>query len=95
MLQVKNQGRALARRLQLLSHLASLVQQLEGSSLVGGRLRALLMGGAVNLKAAAPVAWWGAEADLGLLLGVYRHGYSNYRAVKEDEHLARAFKVGG
>jgi len=90
-LQVKNQGRALARRLQLLGHLAALVQQLEGSSLVGGRLRALLLAG--SMKAAAPVPWWGAEADLGLLLGVYRHGYSNYRAVKEDEHLARAFKV--
>ncbi|XP_018090747.1 chromodomain-helicase-DNA-binding protein 6 isoform X8 [Xenopus laevis] len=41
-----------------------------------------------------PVDWWDAEADKSLLLGVYKHGYERYFAMRVDPALCFLEKVG-
>ncbi|KAM9296277.1 chromodomain-helicase-DNA-binding protein 6 [Gastrophryne carolinensis] len=41
-----------------------------------------------------PVDWWDAEADKSLLLGVYKHGYERYYAMRADPALCFLEKVG-
>jgi len=40
----------------------------------------------------SPFEWWGREADLALLAGVYKHGFGNYEALQGDPQFASAFK---
>ncbi|XP_063311819.1 chromodomain-helicase-DNA-binding protein 6 [Pelobates fuscus] len=41
-----------------------------------------------------PVEWWDAEADKSLLVGVYKHGYERYCAMRADPALCFLEKVG-
>ncbi|KAG8446283.1 hypothetical protein GDO86_013931 [Hymenochirus boettgeri] len=41
-----------------------------------------------------PADWWDAEADKSLLLGVYKHGYERYCAIRADPSLCFLEKVG-
>nr|XP_033818823.1 chromodomain-helicase-DNA-binding protein 6 isoform X1 [Geotrypetes seraphini]XP_033818824.1 chromodomain-helicase-DNA-binding protein 6 isoform X1 [Geotrypetes seraphini] len=41
-----------------------------------------------------PVAWWNAEADKSLLIGVYKHGYERYNIMRADPALYFLEKVG-
>uniref|UniRef100_A0A6I8QY64 Chromodomain helicase DNA binding protein 6 n=1 Tax=Xenopus tropicalis TaxID=8364 RepID=A0A6I8QY64_XENTR len=41
-----------------------------------------------------PVDWWDTEADKSLLLGVYKHGYERYFAMRADPALCFLDKVG-
>ncbi|KAG8565211.1 hypothetical protein GDO81_012761 [Engystomops pustulosus] len=41
-----------------------------------------------------PVDWWDAEADKSLLVGVYKHGYERYCAMRADPALCFLEKVG-
>ncbi|XP_069508223.1 chromodomain-helicase-DNA-binding protein 6 isoform X2 [Ambystoma mexicanum] len=41
-----------------------------------------------------PVDWWDAEADKSLLVGVYKHGYERYNAMRADPALCFLEKVG-
>jgi hypothetical protein len=90
LLQLKTGARGLVKRLQLLYDFSQLVGQLEGNELVAARLRAMLR---ELPEGHAPAAWWTPEADLALLLGVYRHGYSNYDAIRSDPALLQGFEV--
>ncbi|GAQ79272.1 hypothetical protein KFL_000270310 [Klebsormidium nitens] len=38
-----------------------------------------------------PATWWTRNADIALMVGVYRHGYANYDAVRVDPEFAEAF----
>eukprot|EP01018_Ginkgo_biloba_P030643 Gb_21545 [translate_table: standard] len=40
----------------------------------------------------SPFEWWGRDADLALLAGVYKHGFGNYEALHSDPQFAGAFK---
>ncbi|KAM9408149.1 chromodomain-helicase-DNA-binding protein 6 [Pholidichthys leucotaenia] len=41
-----------------------------------------------------PVTWWDAEADKSLLIGVHKHGYERYSAMRADPHLCFLERVG-
>ncbi|XP_004687445.1 PREDICTED: chromodomain-helicase-DNA-binding protein 6 [Condylura cristata] len=41
-----------------------------------------------------PVDWWDAEADKSLLVGVFKHGYERYNAMRADPALCFLEKVG-
>ncbi|XP_049635056.1 chromodomain-helicase-DNA-binding protein 6 isoform X1 [Suncus etruscus] len=41
-----------------------------------------------------PVDWWDAEADKSLLIGVFKHGYERYNAMRADPALCFLEKVG-
>jgi len=41
----------------------------------------------------APTAWWDVEADKSLLIGVFKHGYDKYSAIKTDPCLCFANKL--
>ncbi|XP_066243885.1 chromodomain-helicase-DNA-binding protein 6 isoform X2 [Saccopteryx leptura] len=41
-----------------------------------------------------PVDWWDAEADKSLLIGVFKHGYERYSAMRADPALGFLEKVG-
>ncbi|KAG7326696.1 hypothetical protein KOW79_010097 [Hemibagrus wyckioides] len=41
-----------------------------------------------------PTAWWDAEADKSLLIGVYKHGYERYNAMRADPQLCFLERVG-
>ncbi|XP_077385171.1 chromodomain-helicase-DNA-binding protein 6 isoform X2 [Festucalex cinctus] len=41
-----------------------------------------------------PVSWWDAEADKSLLVGVHKHGYERYNAMRADAHLCFLERVG-
>lgn len=46
-----------------------------------------------NLKdGVSPFDWWGREADLALLSGVYKHGFGNYEALQKDPQFTSAFR---
>lgn len=42
----------------------------------------------------SPAGWWDVEADVGLLVGLYRHGLHAYEEVRRDPELVAAFQVG-
>ncbi|KAG5836431.1 hypothetical protein ANANG_G00254650 [Anguilla anguilla] len=41
-----------------------------------------------------PVIWWDAEADKSLLIGVHKHGYERYNAMRADPSLCFLERVG-
>uniref|UniRef100_A0A8C8GL36 Chromodomain helicase DNA binding protein 6 n=1 Tax=Oncorhynchus tshawytscha TaxID=74940 RepID=A0A8C8GL36_ONCTS len=41
-----------------------------------------------------PAGWWDAEADKSLLLGVHKHGYERYNAMRADSELCFLERVG-
>uniref|UniRef100_A0A6Q2ZQK5 DNA helicase n=1 Tax=Esox lucius TaxID=8010 RepID=A0A6Q2ZQK5_ESOLU len=41
-----------------------------------------------------PAAWWDAEADKSLLIGVHKHGYERYNAMRADPDLCFLERVG-
>uniref|UniRef100_A0A669EZL7 Chromodomain helicase DNA binding protein 6 n=1 Tax=Oreochromis niloticus TaxID=8128 RepID=A0A669EZL7_ORENI len=41
-----------------------------------------------------PVSWWDAEADKSLLIGVHKHGYERYNAMRADPDLCFLERVG-
>ncbi|XP_024124936.1 chromodomain-helicase-DNA-binding protein 6 isoform X4 [Oryzias melastigma] len=41
-----------------------------------------------------PAAWWDAEADKSLLIGVHKHGYERYHAMRADPDLCFLERVG-
>ncbi|KAM6163264.1 chromodomain-helicase-DNA-binding protein 6 [Rhynchocyon petersi] len=41
-----------------------------------------------------PVDWWDADADKSLLIGVFKHGYERYNAMRADPALCFLEKVG-
>ncbi|KAJ8400857.1 hypothetical protein AAFF_G00392110 [Aldrovandia affinis] len=41
-----------------------------------------------------PVIWWDAEADKSLLIGVHKHGYERYNAMRADPDLCFLERVG-
>ncbi|XP_038153467.1 chromodomain-helicase-DNA-binding protein 6 isoform X3 [Cyprinodon tularosa] len=41
-----------------------------------------------------PVMWWDAEADKSLLIGVHKHGYERYNAMRADPDLCFLERVG-
>ncbi|KAJ8260376.1 hypothetical protein GJAV_G00181410 [Gymnothorax javanicus] len=41
-----------------------------------------------------PVIWWDAEADKSLLIGVHKHGYERYNAMRADPQLCFLERVG-
>uniref|UniRef100_A0A674MUQ3 Chromodomain helicase DNA binding protein 6 n=1 Tax=Takifugu rubripes TaxID=31033 RepID=A0A674MUQ3_TAKRU len=41
-----------------------------------------------------PAPWWDAEADKSLLIGVHKHGYERYNAMRADPDLCFLEKVG-
>uniref|UniRef100_A0A4W5NA66 Uncharacterized protein n=1 Tax=Hucho hucho TaxID=62062 RepID=A0A4W5NA66_9TELE len=41
-----------------------------------------------------PAGWWDAEADKSLLLGVHKHGYERYNAMRADPELCFLERVG-
>ncbi|XP_028263102.1 chromodomain-helicase-DNA-binding protein 6 isoform X2 [Parambassis ranga] len=41
-----------------------------------------------------PVTWWDAEADKSLLIGVHKHGYERYNAMRADTDLCFLERVG-
>ncbi|XP_057701605.1 chromodomain-helicase-DNA-binding protein 6 isoform X1 [Corythoichthys intestinalis] len=41
-----------------------------------------------------PASWWDAEADKSLLVGVHKHGYERYNAMRADAHLCFLERVG-
>ncbi|XP_036007904.1 chromodomain-helicase-DNA-binding protein 6 [Fundulus heteroclitus] len=41
-----------------------------------------------------PVTWWDAEADKSLLIGVHKHGYERYNAMRADPDLCFLERVG-
>ncbi|XP_066558180.1 chromodomain-helicase-DNA-binding protein 6-like isoform X1 [Amia ocellicauda] len=41
-----------------------------------------------------PVDWWDAEADKSLLIGVHKHGYERYNAMRADPELCFLERVG-
>ncbi|XP_042329104.1 chromodomain-helicase-DNA-binding protein 8 isoform X4 [Sceloporus undulatus] len=45
-------------------------------------------------QAEVPTAWWDAEADKSLLLGVFKHGYEKYNTMRADPALCFLEKAG-
>uniref|UniRef100_A0A803SZW9 DNA helicase n=1 Tax=Anolis carolinensis TaxID=28377 RepID=A0A803SZW9_ANOCA len=41
-----------------------------------------------------PIDWWNADADKSLLIGVFKHGYERYNAMRADPALCFLEKVG-
>uniref|UniRef100_UPI00398E7DC2 chromodomain-helicase-DNA-binding protein 6 n=1 Tax=Pristiophorus japonicus TaxID=55135 RepID=UPI00398E7DC2 len=41
-----------------------------------------------------PVDWWGGDSDKSLLIGVYKHGYERYNAMRADPALCFLERVG-
>ncbi|XP_059508662.1 chromodomain-helicase-DNA-binding protein 6 isoform X1 [Stegostoma tigrinum] len=41
-----------------------------------------------------PVDWWGGDSDKSLLIGVYKHGYERYNAMRADSALCFLERVG-
>ncbi|CDQ62118.1 unnamed protein product [Oncorhynchus mykiss] len=41
-----------------------------------------------------PAGWWDAEADKSLLIGVHKHGYERYNAMRADPELCFLERVG-
>ena len=37
--------------------------------------------------------WWTVKSDIGLIKGIFKHGYGNYEAVRYDAALAEYFAV--
>ncbi|KIY98150.1 hypothetical protein MNEG_9811 [Monoraphidium neglectum] len=89
-------ARSAAKRLRLLAELSHLMGHLLacGGEAVAGRLRAVLEAAPPKL-CPPPAPWWGVDADLALLVGVWRHGYGAYGAIRADPELAHAFQAAG
>jgi len=78
------------RRLQLLEEFNMLMSAMQRSEAVVGYFRTLV---ADLPPADAPVSWWDVEADVGLLAGIYKHGYNNFEEIRRDPDMVLAFQV--
>ncbi|KAJ7548327.1 hypothetical protein O6H91_07G007200 [Diphasiastrum complanatum] len=76
------------RRLHLLQRLGEAVRISANKQTRDAAYRAI-----DSLKdATVPFPWWGREADLALLSGVYKHGFGNYETLHNDPQFTGAFK---
>jgi hypothetical protein len=41
----------------------------------------------------APASWWDVEADVGLLVGMNKHGLHNFEEIRQDPAMVEAFQV--
>lgn len=41
----------------------------------------------------APAPWWDVEADVGLLAGLYKHGFNRFEEIRRDPELVGSFQV--
>jgi hypothetical protein len=92
-MQLQGNAKSIVRRLALLQDFNSLMPSLQRSEAVAGVFRALIA--AALPVAAAPASWWDVECDVALMVGMHRHGYANFEAVRQDPDLTAAFQVGG
>ncbi len=82
------------RRLLLLERLNAAVPALLRSDAVVGLFRAAAAAAAAAPGAEPlPAPWWDVEADVGLIVGLQRHGYGNFEAIRRDVELEAAFQV--
>ncbi|KAF8057733.1 hypothetical protein HT031_005917 [Scenedesmus sp. PABB004] len=77
-------AKGIVRRLAAVSDFQAAMPALLASEAVGGILRALV---ATLPPESAPAPWWDVEADVALLVGLHRHGFANYDAVRRDASL--------
>jgi hypothetical protein len=91
-LQLQGSAKSIVRRLALLQDFNALMPALQRSEAVAGMFRAMIA--AALPAAAAPASWWDVECDVALMVGMHRHGYANYEAVRQDPDLTAAFQVG-
>lgn len=92
-MQLQGSAKSIVRRLALLQDFNQLLPSLQRSEAVAGMFRALAA--AALPAAAAPTSWWDVECDVALMIGMHRHGYGNFEAVRQDPDLTAAFQVGG
>jgi hypothetical protein len=90
--QLQGSAKSIVRRLALLQDFNALMPALQRSEAVAGMFRAMIA--AALPAAAAPASWWDVECDVALMVGMHRHGYANYEAVRQDPDLTAAFQVG-
>jgi hypothetical protein len=76
------------KRLKLLDNLADVVRICANKETRDAAYRAIDL----LRDASIPTPWWGRDADLALLSGVYKHGFGNYDSLRSDEQFAEAFK---
>lgn len=41
-----------------------------------------------QLSGMKPATWWQRNNDVDLMLGIYKHGFGNYTAIKEDKRFS-------
>jgi hypothetical protein len=90
--QLQGSAKSIVRRLALLQDFNALMPALQRSEAVAGMFRAMVAA-ALPAAAAAPASWWDVECDVALMVGMHRHGYANYEAVRQDSDLTAAFQV--
>jgi hypothetical protein len=76
------------KRLKLLDNLADVVRICANKETRDAAYRAIDL----LRDASIPTPWWGRDADLALLSGVYKHGFGNYDSLRSDDQFAEAFK---
>jgi len=67
------------------------IPELLRSEAVAAYFRALVRQGLPPETAPAP--WWEVDADVALLVGLHKHGFNNYEAIRKDEELEPSFQV--
>jgi hypothetical protein len=75
----------------LVEEFNALMPELLRSEAVAAYFRALVHHGLPPETAPAP--WWDVDADVALLVGLHKHGFNNYEAIRKDEELEPAFQV--
>lgn len=74
----------------MLEELNALMPSFMRSEAVVGIFRALVQ---MLPASTAPAAWWDVEADVALMVGVHRHGYTNFETIRKDPVLQAGFQV--
>jgi hypothetical protein len=72
------------RRLRLLDLQAHALELINSSTQAEEQAYAVAR---ATLDSTQPAVWWGKQADLALLRGIYKHGYGNYDAVRRDPEV--------
>ncbi|WIA16232.1 hypothetical protein OEZ85_012943 [Tetradesmus obliquus] len=88
---LQGSAKSIVRRLALLQDFNQLLPSLQRSEAVAGMFRALAAA-ALPAAAVAPTSWWDVECDVALMIGMHRHGYGNFEAVRQDPDLTAAFQ---
>lgn len=86
-LKVESIARAIVKRLRMLETFQHSMASLENPRV----LRSFTVAIAGMPDSSPPAVWWSADADLALLRGVFKHGYSNYDPLRVDPEFAAAF----